>query len=243
MNKTPFLLPLILIIAACGQPHEGSDGPAFSSRSGEWQDAMNAKDTDAIAALYTENARVLPPNAEAKTGRDAVRAEFAAMIDAGLSVELTSIETKSGGNIAYNVGTYALTAGDTVVDEGKFIETWNRTADGEWLMANDIWNSDRPAAGGGDGNKHMLVVHEVEDGDHWLAAWTGDNSRHDQFKANGAAHTHTFRNADNPNLTGVVISVADMDALNAFLASEEGAAAAAADGVDLDAMTVLIETE
>lgn len=243
MPKTITILSLILMTAACSHPNQGSDGPAFSSRSGEWQAAMNAKDPDALAALYMPDARVLPPNAAAKTGRDAVRAEFAAMIDAGLSIELTSIETRSGGDVAYNVGTYVLTAGDAVVDKGKFVETWNRTADGEWLMANDIWNSDMPAASGGDGNTHLLVVHEVENGDHWLAAWTGENSRRDQFKANGAAHVHTFRSADNPNLTGLVISVADIDAYNAFLGSEEGAAAAAADGVDLDNMTVLIETE
>ena len=243
MRKTQILLPLFLMIAACSQ-HQGSDGPAFSSRSGEWQDAMNAKDADAIAALYTENARVMPPNGKAKTGRDAVRAEFGAMIDAGLTVELNSIETKSGGDVAYNVGTYVLTAGDTVVDEGKFIETWNRVADGEWLMANDIWNSDLPvAAGGGDGNTHMMVFHEVKDGNRWLEAWSGENSRRDQFKANGAAHVHTFRHAENPNLTGLVISVSDMDAMNAFLTSEEGAAAAEADGVDLDQTTFLMEAE
>ena len=240
MKKSLILIPLILMITACG-PQDGADGPAFSSRSGEWQDAMNAKDPDAIAALYTANARVLPPNGPAKIGRDAVRAEFAAMIDAGLSVELASIETKSGGDVAYNVGTYVLTAGDTVVDEGKFIETWNRSADGEWLMANDIWNSDRPVASNGDGNTHMMVMHEVEEFDRWIAAWQGEDSRRDQFKANGAAHVHTFQNADNPNLTGLVVSVADIDTLNAFLASEEGAAAAAADGVDLDDMTVLME--
>ena len=244
MNKSLAIAPFVLCIAACGQQSGSGDSAGFESRETEWEAGMNAADVEAIVALYADDARLMPPNGEASVGHDGVRASFSGMIEAGLTVDLTPIETRSGGDIAFVVGTYELQAGDEVADRGKYIETWQRDAGGEWKMANDIWNSDLPAAGGGgDGNTHMLVVHEVEDGDRWLAAWTGENSRHEQFKANGAAHAHTFRSADNPNLTGVVMSVADMDALNAFLASEEVAAAAAADGVDLSDMTVLIETE
>lgn len=245
MKRLITILPLVLMIAACSQTTSSGDGPAFTSRSGEWAAAMNAKDVDAIAALYRDDARVLPPNGEATTGRDAVRAEFGAMIDAGLSVDLNSIETMSGGDIAYNVGTYELTAGGDVVDYGKYIETWRRGADGEWLMSNDIWNSDilvTMPAGGGE-MSHLMIVHDVDDADHWLAAWRGDDSRHELFKANGAAHVHTFQNPDEPNQTGLVVAVRDMDALNAMLQSEAGLAAAAADGVDQDSLMVLTEAE
>ena len=43
---------------------------------------------------------------------------------------------------------------------------------------------------------------------------------------------HAFRSPDNPNLTGLVIAVDDMDALNAMLTSEEGQAAASATPYD-----------
>lgn len=241
MKKAQVLTPFLFLLAACGQ---GSGSGGFESREAEWEAGMNTADVDAIVALYADDARLMPPNGEASIGQDAVRAAFGGMIEAGLTVDLTPIEIQSAGDIAYVVGTYELLAGDEVTDRGKYIETWQRGAGGEWKMANDIWNSDLPAAGGGgDGNTHLMVLHEVEDGDHWLAAWTGENSRHEQFKANGAAHVHTFRSADNPNLTGLVISVADMNAYNAFLASDEGTQAAVADGVDLDNMTVLLETE
>jgi len=242
MNKSVTILPLLMLMAGCSQPADYGQSSEFSSRENEWEAAFNAKDFDAITALYADDARLMPPNGTATVGHDGIRATFGGMIDAGLSVDLTSIETKSRGDIAYVVGTYQLLAGDEVADRGKYIETWHRS-NGDWHMANDIWNSDLPAAGGGDGNTHVMILHEVEDFDRWIAAWRGKNSRHDQFRANGAAHLHTFQNADNPNLTGLVISVSDLAALNAFLASEEGASAAAADGVDLDAMTVLAETE
>ena len=76
-----------------------------------------------------------------------------------------------------------------------------------------------------------------------MAAWRGENSRHKLFMNNGAMHVHTFQNADNPNLTGLVVAVSDMDALNAMLASQEGTAAATADGVKLDTMILLTETK
>jgi hypothetical protein len=173
-----------------------------------------------------------------------VRAIFGGMIDAGLTGKLDSMETQVGGDYAYNVGAYTLFAGDAVVDTGKYMETWHRGEDGQWRYTNDIWNSDMPAAvAGGGGNAHLVIMHEVSDPVKWLAAWRGDDSRHQLFKANGAAHVHALQSASNPHLTGLVISVADMDALNAMLTSAEGQAAAAEDGVMADTMKMLTEAE
>mgnify|MGYP001816775511 FL=1 len=244
MKKTLAIAPILLFIAACGQNSGGSGG--FESREAEWEAGMNAADVEAMVALYAADARLMPPNGPASVGHEGVRASFGGMIEAGLTVDLTPIDIQTAGDIAFVIGTYELQAGDDVADRGKYIETWGRDAGGEWKITNDTWNSDLPAAGGGgggDGRTHMLILHEVEDGDRWLAAWSGEDGRRVEFKANGAAHVHTFRNADNPNLTGLVISVADMDAINAFLSSAEGVAAAEADGVNLDEMTVLIEAK
>lgn len=155
MKKITALLPLVLILSACGQ--QAGDGAAFTPRASEWQAAMNAGDVEGIAALYAEDARVMPPNLETMTGKDAVRAAFGAMIEAGQSVELTAVEHRSGGDIAYVVGNYRLKQGDAVVDHGKYIETWQRKADGEWLMNNDIWNSDMPAPGAGVSDDDLVA--------------------------------------------------------------------------------------
>ena len=94
-----------------------------------------------------------------------------------------------------------------------------------------------------DGMKmtHVLITHEVADADAWLAAWSGTDSRHKLFKDNGARMVHTFQDPNNPNLTGLVVAVADMDKLMAMLESDEGKAAAAADGVKADTMVLLVE--
>jgi uncharacterized protein (TIGR02246 family) len=242
MRKLVIALPLLLIAIACTQSAPPTDPSVIHARSAEWEAALNAGDIEAVAALYESDARLLPPNEEMQSGADAVRALFGSMIDAGLTGKLNSVETRVAGDIAYNLGNYTLMAGDTVVDTGKYMETWHRGEDGQWRYSNDIWNSDVPVATAGD-NAHLVILHEVDDPEKWLAAWRGEDSRHQLFEANGAAHVHTFQDADNPHLTGLLISVSDMDALNAMLSSEEGKATAAEDGVRADTMKVLTEAE
>ncbi len=246
MNKIIAALAVLVLVSGCNQAPQAADPSVITSRSDIWEQALNAKDIDTLAGLYTADTRVLAPNRKMAQGRDAVRAEFGAMIEAGLSGDLNSVEARVSGDIGYNVGTYTLTAGDDVVDTGKYTEIWHRGDDGEWRIASDIWNSDAAVAAEAEApmaHTHMVIVHEVEDAGKWLAAWRGEDSRHSLFKENGARHVHTFQNADNPNLTGLVVAVSDMDALNAMLGSEEGMAAAAEDGVKADTMTVLSEVE
>jgi len=88
---------------------------------------------------------------------------------------------------------------------------------------------------------HVTITHEVEDADHWFAAWSGENSRHKVFKAHGAKHVHTLQDPSNPNMTGLIVAVADMDRFKAFLESDEGKAAAAEDGVKMDTMVMYVE--
>ena len=246
MKTRTLLLPVLLIVTACNQAPATGDPSVIKSRSAEWEAALNAGDKDALVELYAEDVRLLPPNGEIAVGRDAVREIFGGMIDAGLTGELNSLETKVVGDIGYNVGAYKLFAGGEVVDKGKYMEIWAPGDDGQWRYTNDMWSSDLPPAmpeADSADRTHVMIMHEVEDGARWLAAWRGDDSRRKLFKANGAHHIHTFQSGDNPNLTGLVIAVDDMDAMNAMLSSEEGAAAAAADGVDLDNMTMLMEAE
>jgi uncharacterized protein (TIGR02246 family) len=240
MTKLIVILPMILLVAACGQSASSSDPTEISARSAEWDSAMNARDIDALAALYTDDARLLAPNAAMSVGQDSIRAAFGGMIDVGLKVKLTSIEMRVSGDIGHNVGQYVLSAAGKAIDNGKFVETWERGADGAWRISNDIYNSDRPVD---EPNALLMIVHEVDNAEHWLAAWRGEDSRHSLFADNGAARVQTFRSVDNPHLTGLVISVNDMGALQDMLESDDGIAAAKADGVRMQSLRVLREAD
>jgi len=248
MKKLVTLFPLILVAVGCTQGGAPAADPSeITARSAEWDAALNAKDIDGIVALYTDDARMMAPNMPTGTGSDGVRAAFTGMIEAGLSVKLTSVDAVVSGDVGYNVGTYVLSAGDEQADIGKFLEVWERGADGVWRISNDIYNSDLPAAAPEPSMPmemtHVMITHEVEDGGHWLAAWQGEDSRENLFKANGAMHVHTLQNADNPNLTGLIVAVSDMDAFTAMLESEEGQAAAAEDGVVWETVTMLTDAK
>ena len=248
MKKTIFSIVLILTTSAC------TDTAGFTSRLGDFEAAMNSGDVEGLVALYKEDAKLMPPNMPTITGHDAVRELFGGMIADGVSVELESASYAVALNTAHRVGTYKTIIKGEVVDTGRFLETWNKD-DGTWRMANDIWNSDRPAAPPpeprrkhdkkkkGMEHTHVMIMHEVADGETWLNAWRGEESRHELFKANGAMHVHTFQHPENPNVTGLVVAVKDMAALEAMLASDEGQAAATEDGVDLENMSVLMEVK
>lgn len=247
-------LGLALIIASCNQAPPPGNPKIIEDLSTAWQEALNTKDLDTLTMIYASDARIMPPNGKMMRGAEGVRATFGAMMEAGLTGETSIAEITMQNNVAYKIGTYKVMQGDSVVDNGKFIETWVQDEDGKWRISNDIWNSDNPPAaperpmqgkrrmqGKGMGHPHVVILHEVEDAETWLAAWRGEDSRHDLFRANGAAHVHTFQSGDDPNLTGLVIAVKDMQALQDMLSSDEGRAAAAEDGVVADSMTVLME--
>jgi hypothetical protein len=87
----------------------------------------------------------------------------------------------------------------------------------------------------------VFVFHEVNNGDHWAKAWSkGKGSRHEMFGKLGIK-CQTFRDRQNPNLTGVLAQIPDMAKFQAFIASAEGQRAMEEDGLKLDTMRVLIE--
>ncbi len=112
-----------------------------------FMEAFNTENADALAALFTEDGVMLPPNAPAIFGRDAIRAgnreEFAS---ADVAIELEDLEIKVEGNLGYKAGRYRVRAeDDQLIDRGKYIEIWRKVG-GQWLIHRDIWNSSMPAA-------------------------------------------------------------------------------------------------
>jgi ketosteroid isomerase-like protein len=244
MNKLFTLLALALIGAGCNQAHMSTDPSVITARSAAWQEAMNSGDIDTLVAIYTDDARLMPPNVPASTGSDAIREAFSGMAADGIRVYLTDVAAEVAGDLGYHVGTYVVkSATDDVLDNGKFMEVWKHGAGGHWQITDDIWNSDMPAPMAGGAGTHVMITHQVEDGDNWLAAWRGADGRRKLFAANGATEVHTFRSADNPNLMGLEFVATDWDAFQAMLQSPEGQAAATEDGVKMDTITIFQEAE
>ncbi len=125
----------------------GEDAAAGIAASAErFEAAYNSGDAAAMAALYTPDGAVLPPDAPRIDGRDGIQAMWQSFMDAGVEdLELETVELESHGASASEVGTFTLTApdgaGGRVAAAGKYIVLWQRGEDGVWRLHWDIWNS------------------------------------------------------------------------------------------------------
>lgn len=116
-----------------------------------WLDAVRRKDAAAIARFYAPDGRFMVPNAPIAEGHAAVSGLWNHLLSlpgAALTFGPTHIEAAAGGDLAFEIGTYALgfdrAGAARVEDRGKYVVVWKRL-DGAWKAAADILNSDLPA--------------------------------------------------------------------------------------------------
>ncbi len=103
-------------------------------------------DAASIAALYTKEAQLMPPNSDFVNGPQAIQPMFQSFMDMGVkSMNLETVEVDGFGDTASEVGKYTLeTADGTIVDKGKYIVLWKQET-GKWKLHRDIFNSSMPA--------------------------------------------------------------------------------------------------
>jgi uncharacterized protein (TIGR02246 family) len=150
MRKTHLVLGAFLSTAGCAARTSPADEEAAIRQSiTETENRMRAGDQAAIAAMFTENAVMLPPNEPALNGRAAIQAWGENMFSAVKMIDgkITPDGIRVAGDWASGHGTWSMTlaAGrDTIRDTTRWILEWERQPDGKWLISRDIWNSAKP---------------------------------------------------------------------------------------------------
>ncbi len=135
-------------LAQAGLP--SADAAAIRETTNAFVKATLAKEFAAVAGLYAEDAVVNPPNEPAVKGRAAIKAWFEKFPPlTAFAANIVKVDGR--GDLAYVHGTYTMTlappgASAPVKDTGKYVEIRRKQADGKWLIAVDIFNSDLPAA-------------------------------------------------------------------------------------------------
>ena len=142
-------VPFLLSCTTAPPPDTtAEDSQAIKAVSKQWVDAFNRGDAAAVAALYTEEAKRLPPNSPMIVGMESIQAFIQAALDAGAGeLQATLIELHVNGDMAYEVGEYTLTIqpeeGKAISDSGKYMEIWKRV-NGSWKIIADIFNTSLP---------------------------------------------------------------------------------------------------
>src|SRR5437763_14422751 len=71
--------------------------------------AFADRDAAGMAALYSRNGQLLPPNSDFVTGAAAIQAFWQAIMDMGIkAAHLETVEVEGSGESAYEVGKYTL---------------------------------------------------------------------------------------------------------------------------------------
>ena len=83
----------------------------------------------------------------------------------------------------------------------------------------------------------VIGHHDVKDTRHWLAS----PKRDEVFGPLGVTNIRTFVDPQNPTHVAVLMDVADMDAVMAFMQTDAAAAAMEYDGVLPETLTLLVE--
>jgi ketosteroid isomerase-like protein len=109
---------------------------------------MLAKNRAPMATLYMDDAVLNPPHEPAVKGRTAITA-WLEHFPPLTAFTLNNAQVEGREDLAYVVGSYTMTfqppgAPAPIQDAGKYVEVRRRQADGGWLIAVDIFNSDLP---------------------------------------------------------------------------------------------------
>ena len=113
----------------------------------EFVAAFNGGNAAGVAALYTEDGQLLPPNADVMAGKEAIQAFWQGAMEMGIaSAQLEIVQVEDLGDTVTEVSRYTLCGADgQVLDQGKYIVIWKREK-GQWKLHRDIFNSSVPAS-------------------------------------------------------------------------------------------------
>ena len=148
----------LLVVPSCGPRHDEAtpqavaDGPApidlaaaralIEQKNAQFTKAHVDGDVATIDAMFSRDAKSLPPGAEPAVGPAALHALTVDFLKAGIKT-FTERTTELYGNSALLIdqGEYELTYGpENTVERGKYVNVWTQE-DGTWKIHTNIWNT------------------------------------------------------------------------------------------------------
>ena len=138
----------IVVIIGClsvGSPALAQNKATIEKLNDAWTAAFNKGDAAAVAALYTEDAYVLPPGSAIVKGRSAIEAFWRQAAQQMTDAKLTTVDVAPlGRSAAREIGAVTLKTKSQPPQEvvGKYVVVWRKIGR-DWKLATDIWNTDK----------------------------------------------------------------------------------------------------
>jgi uncharacterized protein (TIGR02246 family) len=142
-------MPQIFMLIAClmlmAEPAAAQSKAVIQKADDRWAEAFNKGDATALAAIYTEDAYVLPPGAEMMKGRSAIAAFWGHQMQQIGDIKCTALDVKPlGRNAAREIGTCSFKTKSQPPQDGalKYAVVWVKEG-GQWELLQDIWNTNK----------------------------------------------------------------------------------------------------
>jgi ketosteroid isomerase-like protein len=161
------LAPAVLAIAfvVCATPPaiaqgRGPSQPQIEAASKAFVAAFNKKDAAGVAALYTADAVLMPPNVPLLKGRADIQKFYQGQFDKGIAdLKLNPLQSVVSGQTAFEAGTSDVETGKggsdllllgvggprSIRSSGKYVVIYRRDG-GSWKISYDIFNDDAAQA-------------------------------------------------------------------------------------------------
>lgn len=150
---------VVLSIAACNpapppappDTHD-ADVKAIGDMEAKQVADFAAKNIDALAGFYADDAVLMTPGGPPAKGKDAIRNGLKEMLAdpaMKLNFKADAVEVAKSGDVGYTRGTYTLTITNPATkkpmdDHGSYVTTYRKQADGSWKAVADIATSEVP---------------------------------------------------------------------------------------------------
>jgi uncharacterized protein (TIGR02246 family) len=151
MGKLWLLVGSVALLASLAPAQTGNgDEAAIRKLEADWSAAAQNKDVEKCVAVYAEDGMMFPDKAPVAKGKAQIRAVWTQLLATPgikLSFAPTMVDVAKSKDLAYDVGTYGLTAndptGNPVTEVGKYVVIWKKQRDKQWKAVADIFNPDK----------------------------------------------------------------------------------------------------
>ena len=138
-------LPIaVILLCACASMAPAED--TIRKNANDFAAAASHGNVDGMMAFYADDAILLPPNAPAMRGKDAIRQFWSGFTSLGaIDATLTTDDVMQSGDLAAETGHFDLTitpkgSAAPIKDNGKYLVVW-KNAGGQWKIVRDTFNS------------------------------------------------------------------------------------------------------